>query len=98
VTCPLCADRGLVRVRYHDGAVDDFGICLCLAGQRYRSDPNVGYPMWQLWAAREQVDLAHVWMVEDLLDEAELASVPRGQATTTAPTIAGVMRTKRPRR
>ena len=109
MSCPVCADRGIARIRYHSGDPDDFGVCLCAAGRPYRSERNgagdlTPYGLWQVWAARAQVDPGRVFMIEELLDDAELAAIPRagGAAavigTSSVTSITDAMRTtKRPR-
>jgi hypothetical protein len=75
MTCPICVDRGIVRVRYRDGSPDDFGVCRCVMGLRYREERD-GCAVWMLWAAREQVPHEQVFLVEELLEDDELARIP----------------------
>jgi len=99
-SCQVCGGTGIVRVRYHDGAPDAFGVCLCPAGRTMRNSKNAGkqtgVPLWLVWAAREQVDPAQIVMVEELLDDDELARIPR-TGTRPAATIAAAMQTRKPR-
>ena len=97
--CPVCGGAvGIVRVRYHDGAPDAFGVCFCPAGLQMRNTTNgatrTAYPLWMLWAAREQVDPTQVAMVEELLTDAELATIPL-PGTVPATSIAAAMRTQK---
>jgi hypothetical protein len=102
MNCPVCGDRGVMRVRYQDGSLDDFGVCLCSAGMALRNDRNavwkpLGYPLWHVWATREQVDLSRVLMVEQLLDEGELAQIPRGWLPQPVSIAEAMNVNKRPR-
>lgn len=99
--CPVCGDKGVCRVRYHDGAPDDYGVCRCAAGQALRDDRNAGvhtgYPLWMAWAARRGINQEHVGMVEDLLGIEQLATIPPADPRPTGSSIADALRTKRPR-
>lgn len=102
MTCPLCGDKGVMRVRYHDGSPDAFGLCRCAIGLQMRSDRNAvgrhtGIPLWWIWAAQAKVDHSQVFHVEELLDDQELAGIPDTSAMPTTNNIADAMRTKRPR-
>jgi hypothetical protein len=101
MTCPICGDKGLVRIRYHSGDPDDFGVCRCETGQWYRDDRNAvgrptGYPRWMIWAAQTQVPHERIALVEELLDDDELALIPTATERPSL-SIAEVMRTRRPR-
>lgn len=103
MNCQACADKGIIRLKYHNGTPDEFGICVCSAGRWYRSDVNAGkhtgFFGWQVWAYREQVDPTRVFLVEELLDAAEMARMfpawqpeaPVGASTTH---ITEAMRTR----
>jgi hypothetical protein len=101
MSCPICAGKGVTRVNYHDGSPTDYGICLCEAGQILRSDRNAGrstgYPLWMVWAAEREIPHERIAMVEDLLDEHELATIPREKTSASRRAIADVMISKRPR-
>lgn len=101
MNCPVCGDKGVVRVRYRDDSPDEFGVCLCAVGVVLRNDKNagkrVGYPLWLPWAAREQVDLTRVLMVEQLLDDAELAQIPRAKEPQAVSIAEAMNVNKRPR-
>jgi hypothetical protein len=93
MNCPHCADKGIIRLKYHGGEPDEFAICLCSAGLAWRCDRNVGratYPLWHVWAAREQVEQARVGLVEEFFEDAELRALfpscaARTPRTTPAP-------------
>ncbi len=102
MTCPRCGDHGVFKVGYRDGSPTQFAICLCTAGLRMRDDRNAhrhtGSPLWMPWAASHQIPFDRVVMAEDVMDEAELAMVPRQDASAPAASatmIAEAMRTKR---
>lgn len=101
MTCPICADKGVTRVGYHDGSPTDYGICLCGEGQRLRNDRNAGratgYPLWMVWAAQNQIPHERIAMVEDLLEDDALATIPRDDDALSPSTIADVMQTRKPR-
>ena len=99
MSCPICGDCGVVRVRYRDGSPDDFGICLCAAGARLRRLRRVAQetPLWQAWAARERVNPDAMAMVEELLDEAELARIPQAERGPVPSSIASAMQTHKAR-
>lgn len=97
-----CNGSGVIRLRYHDGSPDEFGICLCATGQDMRSDLNggkrTGFPLWQVWAYQQQIDPARIGMVEEFLDELELRAMfpdwqPDPAAAPAAAQIADAMRT-----
>jgi hypothetical protein len=76
VTCPTCADKGLLRLPWDDDAEPGIGVCLCAAGLAMRVNRNRGrevLPLWRVWCAREQVDPARVYLLEDVLSAEELA-------------------------
>lgn len=86
VNCQSCADVGMIRVPWAD-APDDFAICLCDAGlamRDSRSRKDVSYALWELWAAREQVDPSRVFLLEEVLTPQELAE--RGFSMPAKPT------------
>lgn len=102
MTCPVCGDKGVMRVRYHDDSPDAFGLCRCEVGLRLRSDKNAvgrstGMPLWWVWAAEHQVNHAQVFNVEELLSDEELARIPAVSSAPQTQQLADTMRTKRPR-
>ena len=103
MSCPVCGDKGVVRIRFEDGSTDAFGVCRCEVGQRMRHQRNaIGkpceVPLWHIWAAREQVPLDQIHMLEELVDERDLASIPVPDTLDTSATdIAAAMRIKKPR-
>lgn len=100
MSCPICGDRGVVRVRYRDGSPDDFGVCRCAAGERLRQLRRAAQvtPLWQAWAARERVSPDAMVMAEDVLDEEELARIPRAESAPQASSsIAAAMQTQKAR-
>lgn len=104
MTCQACQDKGIIRLRYHDGSLDEFGVCVCEAARWYRSDMNAGkhtgFFGWQVWAHREQIDPARVFLIEELLDADEIArqfpdwAKPDETVAASATDIAAAMRTK----
>lgn len=76
MTCPCCGDLGMIRVPWSD-APDDYAICLCSVGFDLRCETNagkaVGYALWQVWAARNQVQPSRIFLMEEVLTPAELA-------------------------
>lgn len=99
MSCPICGDRGIVRIRYRDKSPDAYGLCLCEVGERWRHAENAGRPTnpaWHLWAARRGIPHDQVFPVEELLEEHELETIPRSAASPAA-SIADVMRTRRPK-
>jgi hypothetical protein len=102
MTCPICHDKGIVRIRYENGAPDDFGVCRCQTGLTMRHARSavgrpVAHALWEVWAAREQVDHARIAMVEDLLTDADLARIPALEPRSATSDIAAVMRTRKPK-
>lgn len=103
MTCSRCGDKGLFRVRYHDQSPDDYGVCLCPAGQSLRIVTNTigGRPGWAVWvvaAASRGIPLDRVSMAEELLEADELAVIPTAEpASPQQHSIADAMRTRRPR-
>jgi hypothetical protein len=93
-----CKGLGIVRIRYRDGSPDDFGVCICAAGQSMRDDTNsgkhTGYARWQIWAAREKVLPERVFMLEELVDADELPVV---EIPKQVDAIAAAGRTRKPR-
>lgn len=76
MACPVCADKGLVRISYRSGEPDEFALCLCAAGAAWRNDRNAGrqtFPLWHLWAAREEVEQERVGPIEEFYESDELA-------------------------
>lgn len=76
--CAVCGDKGLVRVKYHGGEPDEFALCLCASGMAWRNDQNTGrqtYPLWHVWAAREQVEHDRVGPIEDFYEPEEIAGM-----------------------
>lgn len=74
MNCQSCADVGMIRVPWSN-APDDFAICLCDAGREMRNETNVkdtGYALWQVWAAKEQVDPSRVYCLEEILTPQEI--------------------------
>jgi hypothetical protein len=85
MNCATCSDVGIVCLNFQEG--DEYGLCLCPAGERMRRVVNEGHrttPLWQVWCAREQVDQARVHPIEDVLTPEELAK--RGFRELTAAT------------
>lgn len=79
MNCPSCNDQGVFRVAYTDdnGAVPDFALCLCKAGELMRVATNNGKPVtpqWQVWAFTQGIPLEHVAPMEDLLTDDEMAA------------------------
>jgi hypothetical protein len=75
MNCQHCGDVGMIRVPWSD-APDDFAVCLCQAGQSMRQENNykeTGFALWQVWAAREQIDPSRIFLLEEILTPAELA-------------------------
>lgn len=102
MNCPVCGDKGVVRVRYRDDSTDDFGVCLCGIGQGLRHDRNalgkaLNYFLWHIWAAREQVELSRMFMVEELLTDDELAAIPRAEMPAKTSIAEAMNVNKRPR-
>jgi hypothetical protein len=87
MTCRNCGDIGMIRVSWSN-APDDFAVCLCAAGRSMRNTTNrkdTGFALWQVWAAREQIDPSRVFLVEEVLTPQELAA--RGFSVTARPTL-----------
>ncbi len=101
MSCPLCGDKGVFKICYRDGSPTHYAVCLCQPGLALRNDRNAnrrtGYPLWMAWAAAERIDCQSVVMAEELLDDTELAQIPRGPITTGTSEIADAMRTRRAR-
>lgn len=75
MNCQSCADVGIIRVPWNN-APDDFAICLCAAGADMRSSRSrsqTAFALWQLWAARGQIDPSRVFLLEEILTPPELA-------------------------
>lgn len=88
MNCQSCADVGVIRVPWAD-APDDFALCLCAAGTEMRSDCShkpTAFALWQLWAAREQIDPSRVFLLEEILTPPELAA--RGFTTAVQSPVA----------
>jgi hypothetical protein len=84
MTCPTCADRGLVKVNWKD-AQEDYAVCLCPTGELLRADSTPGQlPAWRVLAHRMDIDPARVVMLEDVCTPEELAE--RGFRELTADT------------
>jgi hypothetical protein len=86
MSCRACADKGIIRLNWAD-APDDFAVCLCLAGLSMRATTNQRRTVparWRVWCAREQVDPAKVFMVEDVLTPEELAERGLSKPRSTA--------------
>ena len=101
--CPVCADRGIVRVNWED-APPDFAICVCGTGLSLRVDRNythVTAPLWHLWCAREGISQERVFLLEDVLTPDELtargipAAEPSDETRETALLRAGLSRKPR---
>lgn len=63
--CPLCADRGVIRIGYQEepDGYRDFGVCSCARGQRFRTPDAMA-----ALAAKFGVHPESVNLVEELLD------------------------------
>lgn len=85
MTCPTCEDFGLIPfVELDNPKPDDaigredlwFALCLCERGMTLRESRNAGhstgFALWQLWAAREQVNPERILRLEDVLTGDEL--------------------------
>ncbi len=89
MTCPSCNDKGVFKISYHDGAVPDYALCLCAAGERMRKADNCGKPcaaQWEVWAHQQGIDPARVAPMEDLLTDEEMAA--RGFTELKTPDVA----------
>lgn len=103
MTCRHCADKGIIRVRYQGGDVDDFALCLCDAGQAWRNERNAyrdTYPLWHVWAARNQVEHARIGPIEEWHDASELRAMFPGymggvQAAADDDVLLAAARTRR---
>lgn len=89
--CPVCLDRGIVRVNWAD-APDDYAICICGTGLELRVDRNSKagvYPLWHLWCAREGVSQDRVFLLEDVLTPEEIAarSIPADDPEPPPPVL-----------
>ena len=76
MTCTVCGDKGILRLKYHGGEPDEFAICQCAAGQAWRCEQNGHrrtYPLWHVWAAREQVEHERIGLIEEFFENSELA-------------------------
>lgn len=73
MTCPTCADRGLVKVNWND-APEDYAVCLCPTGELLRAMSGRGQvAAWHVAAARLGIESARVVMLEDVCTQEELA-------------------------
>ena len=84
MTCRTCLDVGIVALNFQEG--DEYGICLCAAGEQMRRSMNNGRlvpPLWRAWAALNKIDPAIIHPIEDVLTPAELAE--RGFTELNAP-------------
>lgn len=102
MNCQICGDRGVLRMRYRDGSPDDYGVCQCEPGQVLRNDRNAdkatGYSLWMLWAAARGITYERVCLIEELLEDAELAKIPAAEGPSMVSRVADAVRTtKRPR-
>jgi len=102
--CPVCGDKGLVRVRFESGEPDRFGICLCEWGERLRVARNGRHatnPLWQAVAAQRGIPLEAVVPLESLYDPEELAPLfpalapPAPPAETLEAALIAAGRTRR---
>lgn len=82
--CAACDDTGIVPYVRTDNPKSDsaigvedlhFALCLCAKGQTLRQPPNdrSAYPVWQAWAAQQQIDHGRVCKVEEIFSADELA-------------------------
>lgn len=101
MTCPICGDKGMVRVRYRGGEPDEYGVCRCAEGQHLRivtgKRNGPGWPAWTWTAVARGIPFEQVFMVEDILDEEDLARIPTAPSPTE-PSIASAMQTQKRRR
>jgi hypothetical protein len=77
VSCDVCGGLGMLILEWTD-APSDFAVCLCQAGQVYRTATNnraKTVPLWRVWCAREQVDPSRVFLLEDIYSPSELDAV-----------------------
>lgn len=76
--CDVCEGKGLVVLNWSD-APQDYAICLCSVGMQMRVTRNAGretgYALWQVWAAREQVDPSRIVKLEDVATAEEMAAL-----------------------
>lgn len=75
MTCSSCDDKGIIKLNWAD-APEDFAICLCASGLRWRvntNDKRKTNPMWHLWCAIQSIPVDRVVMIEDVLDADGLA-------------------------
>jgi hypothetical protein len=87
MSCPACGEKGVLLVRYESGDPDEYAVCLCPVGQTMRTTRNAGretgFALWQVWAAREQVDPMRMFALEDIFTGDELRAWGFGIATAT---------------
>jgi hypothetical protein len=63
-----------VKANYEDG--DDYAICLCPVGERWRIATNNGkpcLPFWKIWAHEQGIPFEKVRPIEDVLTPEELS-------------------------
>lgn len=87
VICAVCGDKGIIAVPWMD-APDDYAVCLCTTGRGLRVTTNCRAAcaaLWQVWAAREQIDPLRVFMLEDILTPEELTARGFGPPSVGTP-------------
>jgi hypothetical protein len=89
MNCQHCGDKGIIRLCYHSGDPDDFGICLCAAGQAWRVGENCGRktnPLWHVWAAIKGIAHERIVMIEDWAEPEDIARMfPAYRAAMSEP-------------
>ena len=75
--CPLCADKGLFRIGYHEppNAQGDLAICLCRPGRNFRAQIERG--VLPLLAHRYAVPVDNVGLAEEFLDVEDIPASMR---------------------
>jgi hypothetical protein len=73
--CDVCHGKGLVTLNWAD-AEPDYALCLCPVGLDMRGEVGPGkrqpFALWQVWAARAQVDPSRIVLLEEALTPSEL--------------------------
>jgi len=71
MNCQICQDKGFVKF-LDDENIRRVGVCLCVEGQKYRSDRNAGkstgFPLWNVWAARLGIPFDRIRPIETFAD------------------------------
>ena len=93
MTCHACDGHGLFPV-FYDNEPPHFALCLCPAGEAWRSAKNNGTPtnpLWHAWATQHGVPFDRIVKLEDYATPKELADFGFRELTAPADALGAIV-------